>query len=224
MATETTPKITLAKLDDLIPYANNARVHSDEQIAQIAASIKEFGWTNPILVDGDNGIIAGHGRVQAARKLKQEYVPVIELNGLSEAQRRAYILADNRLAQNADWDFGILEIEIANLQDLDFDLNLTGFDATDLDNLGFVSGEVQDFESEVYGIANGNDPAALKESYESSSIRQMVLVFMADEFTTVVEAMGNYAEDNSLSNNTEVVKHLLESNGYAISERQTEED
>jgi hypothetical protein len=224
MATETTPQITLAKLDDLIPYANNARVHSDEQIAQIAASIKEFGWTNPILVDGDNGIIAGHGRVQAARKLKQEYVPVIELNGLSEAQRRAYILADNRLAQNADWDFGILEIEIANLQDLDFDLNLTGFDATDLDNLGFVSGEVQDFESEVYGIANGNDPAALKESYESSSIRQMVLVFMADEFTTVVEAMGNYAEDNSLSNNTEVVKHLLESNGYAISERQTEED
>jgi hypothetical protein len=224
MATETTPQITLAKLDDLIPYANNARVHSYEQIAQIAASIKEFGWTNPILVDGDNGIIAGHGRVQAARKLKQEYVPVIELNGLSEAQRRAYILADNRLAQNADWDFGILEIEIANLQDLDFDLNLTGFDATDLDNLGFVSGEVQDFESEVYGIANGNDPAALKESYESSSIRQMVLVFMADEFTTVVEAMGNYAEDNSLSNNTEVVKHLLESNGYAISERQTEED
>jgi hypothetical protein len=224
MATETTPQITLAKLDNLIPYANNARVHSDEQIAQIAASIKEFGWTNPILVDGDNGIIAGHGRVQAARKLKQEYVPVIELNGLSEAQRRAYILADNRLAQNADWDFGILEIEIANLQDLDFDLNLTGFDATDLDNLGFVSGEVQDFESEVYGIANGNDPAALKESYESSSIRQMVLVFMADEFTTVVEAMGNYAEDNSLSNNTEVVKHLLESNGYAISERQTEED
>lgn len=224
MATETTPKITLAKLDDLIPYANNARVHSDEQIAQIAASIKEFGWTNPILVDGDNGIIAGHGRVQAARKLKQEYVPVIELSRLSEAQRRAYILADNRLAQNADWDFGILEIEIANLQDLDFDLNLTGFDATDLDNLGFVSGEVQDFESEVYGMANGNDPAALKESYESSSIRQMVLVFMADEFTTVVEAMGNYAEDNSLSNNTEVVKHLLESNGYAISERQTEED
>lgn len=220
MANETTPKITLARLDDLIPYTNNARVHSEEQIAQIAASIKEFGWTNPILVDGDKGIIAGHGRVQAARKLKQEYVPVIELSGLSEAQKRAYILADNRLAQNADWDFGILENEIAHLQELDFDLNLTGFDDVDLDNLGFVSGEVQDFESKVYGMDNGKAPSALKEAYESSSIRQMVLVFMADEFKNVVEAIGNYAEDHSLSNNTEVVKHLLESNGYAISERQ----
>ena len=219
-----TPQITTAKVSDLIPYANNARMHSEEQIAQIAASIREFGWTNPILIDGDNGIIAGHGRVQAARKLKQEYVPVIELNGLSEAQKRAYILADNKLAQNADWDFGVLELEIANLQDLDFDLNLTGFTDTDLDSLGFVSGEVQEFESEVYGMADGSDPTALKESYETSTIRQMVLVFMADEFATIVMAMGNYAEDNGLSNNTEVVKHLLESNGYAISERQAEQD
>ena len=100
--------IQYRNIDTLIPYINNARTHSDEQVAQIAASIKEFGWTNPVLVDGDNGIIAGHGRVLAARKLEATEIPVIELQGLSEAQRRAYILADNRLAQNAGWDEDLL--------------------------------------------------------------------------------------------------------------------
>ena len=113
-------------IDTLIPYVNNARTHSDEQVAQIAASIKEFGWTNPVLVDGDNGIIAGHGRVQAARKLGQTDIPVIELEGLSEAQRRAYILADNRLAENATWDTDLFPLEIQKLAELDFNLSLIG--------------------------------------------------------------------------------------------------
>src|SRR5918993_1596257 len=91
-------------LGELIPYARNPRTHSDAQVAQIAASIREFGWTNPVLIDGDNGILAGHGRVLAARKLGLETVPVIELAGLSDAERRAYILADNKLALNAGWD------------------------------------------------------------------------------------------------------------------------
>ena len=90
----------------LIPYARNARTHSDAQVAEIAASIREFGFTNPILVDGDNGIIAGHGRLLAARKLGLAEVPVIELAGLSEAQKRAYVIADNKLALNAGWDTG----------------------------------------------------------------------------------------------------------------------
>jgi len=119
-------------LDTLIPYINNARTHNRNQVQQIAASIKEFGWTNPVLVDGDNGIIAGHGRVQAARVLKMEQVPVIELNGLTDVQRRAYILADNRLALNAGWDEEILGIELQGLDDVDFDLSTLGFELEEL--------------------------------------------------------------------------------------------
>ena len=131
-----------APLADLIPYAKNARTHSEAQVAQIAASIGEFGWTNPVLVDGDNGIIAGHGRVLAARKLKTTEVPVIELAGMSEARKRAYILADNKLALNAGWDDIMLAAEVADLTTMGVDLDLAGFDAAevskliDLHNLG----------------------------------------------------------------------------------------
>ncbi|MEP9390576.1 site-specific DNA-methyltransferase [Mesorhizobium sp. KR9-304] len=114
-------------LSELIPYARNARTHSDRQIAEIAASIREFGWTNPILVDGENGIIAGHGRLLAARKLGMAEVPVIELDGLTEAQKRAYVIADNKLALNAGWDDELLALEFGDLQSLGFDLALTGF-------------------------------------------------------------------------------------------------
>ena len=127
--------IEYRNIDSLIPYINNARTHSDEQVAQIAASIKEFGWTNPVLVDGDNGIIAGHGRVLAARKLEATEIPVIELHGLSEAQRRAYILADNRLAQNAGWDNDLLTLELTELDNADFDLSLLGFEPGELKDL-----------------------------------------------------------------------------------------
>src|SRR3954447_13249467 len=102
-------------LDRLIPYARNARTHSDAQVAQIAASIREGGWTNPILVDGENGVIGGHGRLLAARKLGLATVPVIELSGLSEAAKRAYVIADNRLALNAGWDEALLAAEVADL-------------------------------------------------------------------------------------------------------------
>ena len=100
-------QIQQRKIADLIPYAKNSRTHSDAQVAQIAASIKEFGWTNPILVDGDNGIIAGHGRLMAARKLGMEEVPVIELEGMTDLQKKAYIIADNQLAMNSGWDTGL---------------------------------------------------------------------------------------------------------------------
>jgi len=122
-------------LSNLIPYINNSRKHSDNQVAQIAASIKEFGWTNPILVDGDNGIIAGHGRIMAAKKLGMTEVPVIELAHLSKEQRKALIIADNKLALNSDWDTNLLAIELKDLQDLGFDLNLTGFDGMELASL-----------------------------------------------------------------------------------------
>src|SRR5690606_36165337 len=112
---------------ELIPYARNARTHSDSQVAEIAASIREFGWTNPILVDGENGIIAGHGRLIAARRLGMPEVPVIELAGLTEAQKRALLIADNRLALNAGWDTELLGIELGDLRALGFDLSVTGF-------------------------------------------------------------------------------------------------
>lgn len=119
----------------LIPYARNSRTHSDAQVAQIAASIREFGFTNPVLVDGENGIIAGHGRVLAARKLDMPEVPCIELGHLSPAQRRAYIIADNKMALNAGWDDELLAIELGELQDDGFDLGLTGFSAGEIDAL-----------------------------------------------------------------------------------------
>ena len=105
-------------LGDLIPYARNPRTHCDAQIAQIAASIREFGWTVPVLIDGQSGIIAGHGRVLAARKLGLEQVPVIELAHMSEAQKRAYVLADNQLALNAGWDQELLRLELADLSEI----------------------------------------------------------------------------------------------------------
>ncbi len=125
-------KIEQVSIELLIPYANNARTHSDAQVAQIAASIREFGFTNPVLVSDDNTIIAGHGRVMAARKLGLTQVPVIRLSHLSETQRKAYILADNKLALNAGWDDNLLSIELADLKDLGFDTDLTGFLADEI--------------------------------------------------------------------------------------------
>ena len=128
-------KITQKKVTELIPYVNNSRTHSDEQVAQIAASIKEFGWTNPILVDGTNGIIAGHGRLLAARKLGYKEVPTIQLSDLTETQKKAYIIADNRLALNAGWDNEMLTIELNDLLADGFALEMLGFDPKELSAL-----------------------------------------------------------------------------------------
>jgi len=129
------PKVEMIGIEDLIPYANNTRTHSDEQVAQVAASINEFGFTNPVLVDDKNVIIAGHGRVMAARKLKMESVPCIRLSHLSDKQKKAYIIADNKLALNAGWDNELLSLELGQLQDDGFDLSLTGFSDDELASL-----------------------------------------------------------------------------------------
>lgn len=128
-------KLKQVKTSDLIPYANNARTHSEHQIAQIAASIREFGFTNPVLIDEDNGIIAGHGRVQGARLLKMDKIPCITLSGLTKAQKRAYVITDNKLAMNAGWDDELLALEITGLKDEDFDIDLLGFNTDELDAL-----------------------------------------------------------------------------------------
>ena len=117
---------------DVIPYANNPRTHSDQQVSQVAASIKEFGFNNPILLDEHNGIIAGHGRLAAAQKLGMELVPTITLAGLTEAQRKAYVIADNKLTENGGWDYDLLAVEIERLKELEINVDLTGFDAEEL--------------------------------------------------------------------------------------------
>lgn len=128
-------KIENVLIDKLVPYARNSRTHSDAQVAQIAASIKEFGFTNPVLIDAGGGIIAGHGRVLAARKLGLTDVPCIRLDHLTDAQKRAYVIADNRLALNSGWDMEMLKVEFADLQELGFDLELTGFDLDEIKEL-----------------------------------------------------------------------------------------
>jgi site-specific DNA-methyltransferase (adenine-specific) len=121
------PTYKTESVNALIPYARNSRTHSEAQVTKIAASIKEFGFLNPVIVDGENGIVAGHGRVMAAKKLGMDEVPVVEASHLTEAQRRAYVIADNRLALDAGWDDEMLRVEFAELEGLGFDLELTGF-------------------------------------------------------------------------------------------------
>ena len=128
-------QIKTVSVEKLIPYVKNSRTHSDGQVAQIAASIKEFGWTNPILVDGESGVIAGHGRLLAARKLGQKEVPVIELKHMTESQKRAYVIADNQLAMNAGWDTTLLSLELADLKEQGFEMDVLGFDPKELDKL-----------------------------------------------------------------------------------------
>jgi DNA modification methylase len=148
-------QIAWRPLGALILHGRNPRTHSDAQVAQIAASVGEFGWTNPVLVDGANGIIAGHGRVLAARKLGLEQVPVIELAHMSEAQKRAYVLADNQLALNAGWDEALLRLELADLSEFGFDLGLVGFGPGELERLLAGAGRT--------GLSDDDDAPALPE-------------------------------------------------------------
>lgn len=146
-------EIIYKKVQDLIPYVNNSRTHSEEQVNQICASINEFGFTTPLLIDEKDSIIAGHGRLMASKKLGMEEVPCIVLKGLTEAQKKAYIIADNKMALNAGWDEELLKIELENLKELDFNLDLTGFNVDELDDILGTEEEKEvvedDFEIEV---------------------------------------------------------------------------
>ena len=134
-------EIVEKKPSELIPYANNSRTHSDEQVAQICASIREYGFTNPILIDEEGTIIAGHGRAKAAMRLGMESVPCIVLRGLTKAQKKAYVIADNKMALNAGWDEEKLRLELEGLKELDFDLSLTGFSEDEMRDLLDPDGE-----------------------------------------------------------------------------------
>lgn len=137
-------KLEIININKLIPYANNARTHSDEQIKQIQSSLREFGFVNPVLIDKNYGIIAGHGRIEAAKREGITEVPCVMVEHFTEAQKKAYIIADNKLALNAGWDMEMLKIELEELREFDFDISLTGFSdedferskALDLDDTG----------------------------------------------------------------------------------------
>ena len=178
------PQYKTVQIDELIPYARNSRTHSDDQVAQIAASIKEFGFLNPIIIDGDNGIIAGHGRVLAAQRLGLTELPCIEASHLTDAQRKAYIIADNKLALNAGWDDELLRIELDELDESGFDLELTGFSLDEIEALQFDD----DAEAEMPELADGD-----KEPYQQKTFT------LHDDQAAVVDDAVTLARTNPLA-------------------------
>ncbi len=151
-------QIERVPLEALVPYARNSRTHSEAQVAQIAASIREFGFTNPVLIDADGGIIAGHGRVMAARKLGLKDVPCLRLGYLSETQRRAYVIADNKLALNAGWDAEALQVELADLNGAGFNMDLLGFGVDDLAEAMGMGGDFEPGSIEDQGRLDQKKP------------------------------------------------------------------
>ena len=179
------PLIKTVLIADLIPYARNSRTHSEEQVTQIAASIKEFGFLNPVIVDGEKGIIAGHGRVMAAKKLGMVELPAVEASHLTEAQRRAYVIADNRLALDAGWDEEMLRVEFAELEGLGFDLDLTGFTPEEIGALGFDNDSALD--------AMPSLPDGDKEPYQQKTFT------LHDEQAAIVDDAVTLARTNPLA-------------------------
>jgi ParB-like chromosome segregation protein Spo0J len=179
------PTYKTVKTDSLIPYARNSRTHSEQQISKIAASIKEFGFLNPVIIDGANGIVAGHGRVMAAQKLGLLELPVIEASHLTDAQRRAYVIADNRLALDAGWDEEMLRVEFAELTEAGFDLDLTGFSLDEIGALGFDNDSALD---QMPLLPDGD-----KEPYQQKTF------ILHDEQAAVVDDAVTLARTNPLS-------------------------
>ena len=193
--------IEYKKTSDLIPYVNNTRTHSDEQVNQIASSIKEFGFTNPVLLDDNNGVIAGHGRIMAAKKLSIDEIPTITLVGLTEAQIKAYIIADNAIALNAGWNEDLLQLELMSLDELGFDYSELGFnfdfeefeededfkvelpsgDREPIRNMTFtVSDEQHELIEEVLKLAKEfplQDPAGINENSNGNALYYICEVF-----------------------------------------------
>ena len=177
-------EIEYVATDDLIPYINNSRTHSESQVKQIAASIREFGFTNPILIDEGGSVIAGHGRLVAAELLDLDEVPTITLKGLTEAQRKAYVIADNKLALNAGWDFEALRLDIEALKDFDFNIDLLGFSEDELGEILFDSDSEVDFPD----LSDGD-----KEPFQQKTFT------LHDEQAEVVENAITLGRTNPLS-------------------------
>jgi len=191
-------KVEKWKIDKLIPYARNARTHSDEQVSQIAASIKEWGWTTPVLVDEQGGIIAGHGRTLAAQKLGMTEVPVMVAKGWSDAKKRAYVLADNKLALNAGWDNEMLALELGELGDLGFDLDLTGFSA------GFIAELTQGQVPEL-----GLLPDEKLENFLNGDTKILRLAYDEQEFESIINALKQLQEKTGVNDFSSIILDLV---------------
>ena len=184
---------------ELAPYVNNSRTHSEQQVQQVAASIKEFGFTNPILIDEQGGIIAGHGRLQAAQMLLLDKVPTITLEGLTEAQRKAYVIADNQLALNAGWDIDSLKLEIETLTELDFDISLLGFDDDLFDLLNPTEVDL------------GLTPEEKLENYLDGDTKILRLAYSEEELSVVVGLLDKGLEATGATDYSTLVYGLLRS-------------
>ena len=195
-------KLQDVAVNKLIPYAKNSRTHSDQQVAQIAASIKEFGFRNPILVDGV-GVIAGHGRLLAAQKLGLDKVPTIDCSDMTESQKKAYIIADNKLALNAGWDNDLLKLEIGDLQEENFNIDILGFDISELNftEVDYSILDDEDVSKQLSDMANGVRKAIQIEFEPEHYDEAFELVkFWRDEKAYVGMMLMNYlkAEKNKL--------------------------
>jgi ParB-like chromosome segregation protein Spo0J len=186
-------------VDKLIPYAKNSRTHSEAQVAQIAASIKEFGFRNPILVDG-NGVIAGHGRLLAARKLGLKQVPTIDCSDLTEPQKKAYIIADNKLAMNAGWDGELLALEMEELLKGNFNLELLGFSETELDELLDTTPQ----EAEL-----GLLPEEKLDNFLNGDTKILRLAYDEQEFETVVNGLQELQKELEIEDFSTIVMALI---------------
>jgi len=179
-------KVERWSIDKLIPYARNARTHSDEQIGQIAASIKEWGWTTPILVDETGGIIAGHGRTLAAQRLKMAEVPVMVAKGWSETKKRAYVLADNKLALNAGWDSEMLKLELGEIGELGFNLELMGFDPSEFN-----------FTAVDYSVLDGEDIDEQLDEMASGVRKAIQIEFEPEHYEEAQELVKFWREQKA---------------------------
>ena len=195
-------KVERRKIADLIPYVCNSRTHSEAQVSQIAASIREWGWTMPILCDEEGNVIAGHGRIMAAQKLGIEEAPCMTATGWSEAKRRAYVIADNKLALNSEWDYEMLRIELSDLDDLDFDLSITGFEAGEIAALQFDD----DAEIEMPALSDGD-----REPFQ-----QMTFTMHDDQAEQVkaamekAKAMGPFVDTGNENGNGNALARICE--------------
>jgi len=197
-------KVERRSISDLIPYARNSRTHSQDQVKQIAASMKEWGWTNPVLIDEENGIIAGHGRVMAAELLGYEDIPCMVAEGWSEAQKRAYVIADNKLALNADWDSEMLTIELKELSELNIDISVLGFE---------ISKDSENLESDIFLFDDDN--SKISEFYEPSKAEEgyaeMALVMKIENKKILIETINRIKQDHGVSSNEDAIMILVES-------------
>lgn len=157
---KTTTKMELVSTSKLVPYVNNARTHSQEQVNKLRASLREFGFVNPVIIDKDYGVIAGHGRLMAAKEEGITEVPCVFVDYLTEAQKKAYILADNRYAQDAGWDEELLRVEIEALEGMDFDIGLTGFTEDEVSDL-FAMADKSDVEDDDFDLSDALEKASL---------------------------------------------------------------